>query len=95
VTVSEDKTRIVAARHGFDFLGVLCRKRSTRRDTRRWFCYICEAVLGPPARHVAEEPEQCMTRRGDVVWHEIQPGRVCLETGTGQRTLEILLHGAL
>jgi RNA-directed DNA polymerase len=39
VTVNEDKTRIVDARDGFDFLGVHFRKRPSRRDTSRWFCY--------------------------------------------------------
>ena len=39
VTVNEDKTRIVAAREGFDFLGVHFRKQPTRRDPQRSFCY--------------------------------------------------------
>jgi RNA-directed DNA polymerase len=39
VTVNENKTRIVAARDGFDFLGVHFRKQPTRRNVRRNFCY--------------------------------------------------------
>ena len=39
VTVNEDKTRIVDARDGFDFLGVHFRKQPTRRDATRYFCY--------------------------------------------------------
>ena len=39
VTVNEDKTRVVAAQDGFDFLGVHFRKQRSRRDARRWFCY--------------------------------------------------------
>jgi RNA-directed DNA polymerase len=39
VTVNEDKTGIVAAQDGFDFLGVHFRKQPTRRDPSRWFCY--------------------------------------------------------
>src|SRR5437867_1248015 len=39
VTVNEDKTRMVAAREGFDFLGVHFRKQPTRRDPQRSFCY--------------------------------------------------------
>jgi len=39
VTVNEDKTRIVRAQDGFDFLGVHFRKQPTRRDPRRSFCY--------------------------------------------------------
>lgn len=39
VTVHGDKTRIVHAREGFDFLGVHFRKQPTRRDASRWFCY--------------------------------------------------------
>jgi len=38
VTVNEDKTRIVRAQDGFDFLGVHFRKQPTRRDPRRSFC---------------------------------------------------------
>ncbi len=39
VTVNEDKTRIVDAREGFDFLGVHFRKQPSRRDPSRGFCY--------------------------------------------------------
>ena len=39
VTVNEDKTRIVDARDGFDFLGVHFRKQTSRRDASRWCCY--------------------------------------------------------
>jgi group II intron reverse transcriptase/maturase len=39
VTINEDKTRIAAARDGFDFLGVHFRKQPTRRDPQRSFCY--------------------------------------------------------
>jgi hypothetical protein len=39
VTVNEDKTRVVDARDGFDFLGVHFRKQASRRDASRWFCY--------------------------------------------------------
>src|SRR5712691_9543500 len=39
VTVNEDKTRIVAAQDGFDFLGVHFRKQPSRRDASKWFCY--------------------------------------------------------
>jgi len=39
VTINDDKTRIVAARDGFDFLGVHFRKQPTRRDATRYFCY--------------------------------------------------------
>lgn len=39
VTVNEDKTRVVAARDGFDFLGVHFRKQPSRRDAGKWFCY--------------------------------------------------------
>ena len=39
VTVNEDKTRIVNAQDGFDFLGVHFRKQPSRRDASRWFCY--------------------------------------------------------
>ena len=39
VTVNEDKTRIVDARDGFDFLGVHFRRQPTRRDATRYFCY--------------------------------------------------------
>ncbi len=39
VTVNEDKTRIVDAKDGFDFLGVHFRKQASRRDASRWFCY--------------------------------------------------------
>ncbi len=40
VTVNEDKTRIVDAKEGFDFLGVHFRKQPTHRDVTRWFCYF-------------------------------------------------------
>ena len=39
VTVNEDKTRVVDAKDGFDFLGVHFRKQPSRRDASRWFCY--------------------------------------------------------
>jgi RNA-directed DNA polymerase len=39
VTVNEDKTRMVDARHGFDFLGVHFRKQPSRRNVSKWFCY--------------------------------------------------------
>lgn len=39
VTVNDDKTRMVAAQDGFDFLGVHFRKQPSRRDSSRWFCY--------------------------------------------------------
>src|SRR5258706_178463 len=39
VTVNEDKTRMVAAQDGFDFLGVHFRKQPSRRDASKWFCY--------------------------------------------------------
>jgi RNA-directed DNA polymerase len=39
VTVNEDKTRVVDAQSGFDFLGVYFRKQPTRRDPSRSFCY--------------------------------------------------------
>jgi group II intron reverse transcriptase/maturase len=39
LTVNEEKTRITTAQEGFDFLGVHFRKRPTRRDVRRWYCY--------------------------------------------------------
>jgi group II intron reverse transcriptase/maturase len=41
--VNEAKTRIVAAREGFDFLGVHFRLRPTRRDPKRQFCYAWPA----------------------------------------------------
>jgi hypothetical protein len=37
VTVNEDKTRVVDAQDGFDFLGVHFRKQPSRRDDSRWF----------------------------------------------------------
>jgi hypothetical protein len=39
VTVNEDKTRIVDAKDGFDFLGVHFRRQPSRRDGGKWFCY--------------------------------------------------------
>jgi len=39
LTVNEEKTRIVSAQEGFDFLGVHFRKQPTRRDRRRSACY--------------------------------------------------------
>lgn len=39
LTVNEEKTRLTTAQEGFDFLGVHFRKRPTRRDARRWYCY--------------------------------------------------------
>ena len=39
VTVNEDKTRIVDAKDGLDFLGVHFRKQPSRRDASGWFCY--------------------------------------------------------
>lgn len=39
LVVNEEKTRIVAAQDGFDFLGVHFRKQPTRRDPTRSFCY--------------------------------------------------------
>lgn len=39
VTVNEDKTRMVDAKDGFDFLGVHFRKQTSRRDASKWFCY--------------------------------------------------------
>lgn len=39
LTVNEEKTHIVAAQEGFDFLGVHFRKQPTRRDASRSFCY--------------------------------------------------------
>lgn len=39
LTVNEEKTRIVTAQEGFDFLGVHFRKQPTRRDPTRSFCY--------------------------------------------------------
>lgn len=39
LTVNEEKTRVVSAREGFDFLGVHFRQRPTRRDPRRSHCY--------------------------------------------------------
>jgi len=39
LTVNEEKTRVVSAQEGFDFLGVHFRKQPTRRDRRRSACY--------------------------------------------------------
>ncbi|MEW5884987.1 MAG: group II intron reverse transcriptase/maturase [Armatimonadota bacterium] len=39
LVVNEEKTRVVDAREGFDFLGVHFRKQPTRRDPTRSFCY--------------------------------------------------------
>jgi hypothetical protein len=39
LTVNEEKTRVVSAQEGFDFLGVHFRKQPTRRDRRRSTCY--------------------------------------------------------
>lgn len=39
LTVNEEKTRIVSAWEGFDFLGVHFRKQPTKRDGTRSFCY--------------------------------------------------------
>jgi group II intron reverse transcriptase/maturase len=39
LTVNEEKTRVVLARAGFDFLGVHFRRQPTRRDPTRSFCY--------------------------------------------------------
>lgn len=39
LTVNEEKTRLVNACEGFDFLGVHFRQRPTRRDPRRKHCY--------------------------------------------------------
>jgi RNA-directed DNA polymerase len=39
LAVNEEKTHIVAAEEGFDFLGVHFRKQPTRRDPTRSFCY--------------------------------------------------------
>jgi group II intron reverse transcriptase/maturase len=39
LTLSEEKTRILDARDGFDFLGVRFILRPTRRDPNRHFCY--------------------------------------------------------
>ena len=39
VSVNEEKTRMVVAQDGFDFLGVHFRRQPSRRDARRWFCY--------------------------------------------------------
>jgi RNA-directed DNA polymerase len=39
VTVNDDKTRVVHAQDGFDFLGVHFRKQPSRRDASKWFCY--------------------------------------------------------
>lgn len=39
LTVNEEKTRLVSAQEGFDFLGVHFRKQPTRRDPRRSACY--------------------------------------------------------
>jgi len=40
LVVNEEKTGIVAAQVGFDFLGVHFRKQPTRRDPTRSFCYV-------------------------------------------------------
>jgi len=37
--LSEDKTRVVQAQRGFDFLGVRLGLKPTRRDRSRQFCY--------------------------------------------------------
>jgi RNA-directed DNA polymerase len=39
VTVNDDKTRMIRAQVGFDFLGVHFRKQPSRRDANKWFCY--------------------------------------------------------
>jgi len=39
LTVNEEKTRVVSAQEGFDFLGVHFRRQPTRRDRRRSACY--------------------------------------------------------
>jgi RNA-directed DNA polymerase len=39
LTVNEEKTRMTTAREGFDFLGVHFRKKPTRRDSGRCYCY--------------------------------------------------------
>jgi group II intron reverse transcriptase/maturase len=39
LTINEEKTRVVAAQEGFDFLGVHFRKQPSRRDPTRSFCY--------------------------------------------------------
>jgi group II intron reverse transcriptase/maturase len=39
LTINEEKTQLVTAEGGFDFLGVHFRKQPTRRDSSRSFCY--------------------------------------------------------
>jgi len=71
VTVNEDKTRCVAAREGFEFLGVHFRKQPTRRDPQRSFCYCWPSRRS--MQRIRDKVKAILHRNASLAEREVGP----------------------